>query len=166
MSECALFSPAEPCLCAGGNIRSLLGSRGKRRGDQQHPPGMLSWGLAARRVPVRIRVSGCEQRCGLSGQGDGKEKSGLVCSAWKSEAEIRSGFSHQEGLLNSGTPLHLVLTFREYLAEIMSEESSCLRWAGVCHPLWEETPSQHGAGGGGSRGMLSISWLSRQPWLG
>lgn len=59
---------------------------------------------------------------------------------WKSEAEIRGRFSHQEGLLSSVASLHLVLTFREYLAEIMSEESFCLRWAGVCHPLWEDTP--------------------------
>lgn len=112
-------------------------------------------------------MSVCEQHCGLSGQGDGKEKSGLVCSAWKSEAEIKGGFSHQEGLLSSVASLHLILTFRECLAEIVSEERFCLRsWAGVCHPLREETPSQHGAWGGGSRRMLSISWLSRQPWLG
>lgn len=106
---------------------------------------MFSRGLAARRVPARIRGSGCERRYGLSGQGDGKEKSSLVCSAWKSEAEITGGFSHQERLLSSVASLRLILTFREYLAGIMSEESFCLRsWTGVCQPLWEDTPSQHG----------------------
>lgn len=120
---------------------------------------MFSWGLAARRVAVHIRVSVCQQLCGLLGQGDGKEKSGLVCSACNSEAEIRGGFSHQGGLLSSAASLYLILTFREYLAEIMSEESFCLcGWAGVCHPLWEETPSQHEAWGGRSRAQHLLAF--------
>lgn len=134
--EFGLLSLAEPCLWAGGNICSLLSSRRKSCGDQQHPAGMFSCGLAARRVPVQIRVSVCEQHCGLLGQGDGKENSGLVCSAWKREAEIRGGFSHQEGLLSSVASLHLILTFRKHLAGMLAEESFCLlSWVGVCHPL-------------------------------
>lgn len=108
---------------------------------------------------MQIRVPVCQQHCGLLGLGDGKEKSGLVCSACNSEAEIRGGCSHQEELLSSVASLHLILTFREYLAEIMSEESFCLHsWAGVCHSLWEETPSQHGAWGGRRRAQHLLAF--------
>lgn len=136
-----------------GDICSLLGSCRKSCGTRPECFPELS--------QIRVR-----RALRLPGQGGGKEKSGLDCSAWKTEAEIRGGFSHQGGQFSSVASLRLILTFRDYLAEIVSEEGFCLRsWADVCHPLWEETPSQHGAWGGGGRGMLSISWLSRQPWL-